>query len=87
MVAWLVGPQALASERTYTLRTLPRGVVRGVRDALLRGDWSGLGRAGAIILGLAMTGLGFLGGRITTVKAARKRGWSEGQMVVTLEAS
>lgn len=87
VVSWLVGPQALASERTYTLRTLPRGVVRGLGDALLRGDRSGLERAGAIILGLTMTGLGYLGGRIATVQAARKRGWYEQRAVATLEAS
>jgi glucosyl-dolichyl phosphate glucuronosyltransferase len=48
----------LASERRYTTRTLPAGVVRGVSDAA-RGDSSGLGRAGAIIAGLAATAAGY----------------------------
>ena len=42
----------LSSERHYTTRTLPRGVVRGLGD-LMQGDRSGLGRAGAIVTGLS----------------------------------
>jgi len=51
----------LATERAYTFRTLPRGVVRGVTDAV-RGDVSGLGRSGAIVTGLSMTTAGYLVG-------------------------
>ena len=58
------GP-GLASERTYTLRTLPSGVGRGLRDAL-RGDIAGLGRAFAIVAGLAMTTAGYLVGSLAT---------------------
>lgn len=58
----------LASERTYATRTLPLGVVRGVRDAL-RGDLHGLRRAGAIVAGLAITTAGFVRGTV-----ARRRG-------------
>jgi glycosyltransferase involved in cell wall biosynthesis len=50
--------EGLASERRYTTRVLPRGVARGVAD-LLRGDASGLGRAGAIVTGLAATAAGY----------------------------
>ena len=50
----------LASERTYTLKTLPRGIARGLTDAILRGDLMGLARAGAIVAGLAYTIAGYL---------------------------
>lgn len=58
------GP-GLASERTYTLRTLPTGVGRGLLDAL-RGDVSGLGRAAAIVVGLAVTTVGYVVGTAVT---------------------
>jgi glucosyl-dolichyl phosphate glucuronosyltransferase len=54
---------ALASERTYATRTLPAGVLRGLRDAL-RGDLAGLRRAAAIVVGLAITTAGFARGTI-----------------------
>jgi hypothetical protein len=54
---------ALESERTYVTRTLPAGVVHGVRDAL-RGDIGGLGRAGAIVTGLALAVGGYVRGRL-----------------------
>jgi glycosyltransferase involved in cell wall biosynthesis len=54
-LAQLVGTQSgLSSERSYVRRTLPLGVLRGLGDAL-RGDFAGLGRAGAIVTGLATT--------------------------------
>lgn len=55
--------RGLASERDYTLRTLPRGVARGFGDALLRRDPSGLLRAGAVVAGLAITVAGYLMGK------------------------
>ncbi|MCU0490145.1 MAG: glycosyltransferase family 2 protein [Chloroflexaceae bacterium] len=64
LVSHLVGAQrGLASERAYTLRTLPVGVLRGLGAALLRGDSGGLGRAGAIVVGLATTALSYLAAR------------------------
>lgn len=54
---------ALASERTYVTRTLPRGVALGLRQAL-RGDIGGLGRAGAIVIGLGLTVAGYVRGRL-----------------------
>jgi GT2 family glycosyltransferase len=54
---------ALSSERSYTLRTLPRGVARGLADGA-RGDLHGLLRAGAIVAGLAMTTAGFVRGSL-----------------------
>ncbi len=62
VVSRLVGPgDALSTERGYILRTLPRGVARGVSDAF-RDDASGLARAGAIVAGLTITALGYAGG-------------------------
>jgi GT2 family glycosyltransferase len=51
---------ALATERTYVSRTLPRGVLAGLSDAC-RGDLAGVGRAARIILGLVSTVAGFVG--------------------------
>ena len=59
--------EALSSEWTYTLRTLPGGVARGLADAL-RGDAAGLQRAGAIIAGLALTAAGYLRGRMAVAR-------------------
>jgi glycosyltransferase involved in cell wall biosynthesis len=58
-----LGARALTSEGRYTTRTLPAGVVCGLRDAV-RGDLSGLVRAGAIVAGLAFTTTGFLVGSV-----------------------
>jgi glucosyl-dolichyl phosphate glucuronosyltransferase len=65
LVSRHVGSDAgLASERAYVLRTVPRGVARGLGDALLRGDLWGLSRAAAIVGGLAVTGAGFVVGSV-----------------------
>ena len=57
-----VGAEAgLSSERAYTTKTLPAGVLRGLTDAI-RGDVGGLGRAGAIVVGLAYTAAGYCAG-------------------------
>lgn len=65
IIAKLVGAQdGLSSERTYTLRTLPTGVIRGIKDAIVRKDLTGLGRAGAIIGGLSLTATGYIVGTI-----------------------
>jgi glucosyl-dolichyl phosphate glucuronosyltransferase len=53
---------SLASERAYTLRILPRGVLRGLTDTLMRHDPAGLARAAAIAVGLALTTAGYLAG-------------------------
>jgi len=52
----------LATERSYTLHTLSRGVLRGLGDTLLRRDPSGIGRASAIVVGLLTTTTGYLVG-------------------------
>lgn len=64
VVVKLVGSNSgLSSERSYTFRTLPLGVLRGLGDAL-RGRRGGLGRACAIVAGLAITTLGYLVGSV-----------------------
>lgn len=61
-----VGAQGgLASERSYTLHTLPRGVWKGLTDAILRRDITGLQRAGAIVAGLFITTSGYVVGTIS----------------------
>ena len=60
LVARYVGAGAgLSSERSYTLKTLPQGVLRGLSDAVLRRDRMGLARAGAIVAGLVITTAGY----------------------------
>jgi glucosyl-dolichyl phosphate glucuronosyltransferase len=61
----------LAAERSYTTRTLPLGVARGVAD-VFRGDVRGLGRAAAIITGLAVTSAGYLGTKAAATIVAQK---------------
>jgi glycosyltransferase involved in cell wall biosynthesis len=61
---------SLASERTYTLRILPRGVTRGMADGLFHHDPAGLARAGAIVAGLVVTTAGYLIGS-TLLQVAR----------------
>ncbi|MCZ7461232.1 glycosyltransferase family 2 protein [Streptomyces sp. WMMC940] len=50
--------KGLETERRYTTRVLPAGVVRGLRDALL-GRPGGAGRAGAILAGVATAAAGY----------------------------
>lgn len=52
----------LESERAYTFRTLPAGVVGNVGRAVRHLDLSGLGRAGAIVAGLCFTTAGYVVG-------------------------
>ncbi|HWO84681.1 MAG TPA: glycosyltransferase [Solirubrobacterales bacterium] len=49
----------LSSERSYVRRTLPLGLLGGLRDTL-RGDAGGLGRATMILVGLAATSVDYL---------------------------
>ena len=53
----------LSTESSYATRTLPLGVARGVAD-VFRGDIGGIGRAGAIIIGLGMTTAGYMWGKL-----------------------
>jgi O-antigen biosynthesis protein len=61
---------ALASERDYLRRALPRALAADVRTTLA-GDAAGLRRAGAIVAGTLLTGVGYLLERASSpVKAA-----------------
>ena len=63
-VSRLTDPRAaLASERAYALRTLPRGAARGMADAVRRGQLGGIARALAIGAGLTITTAGYAVGR------------------------
>jgi GT2 family glycosyltransferase len=55
----------LSSEWMYTLRTLPLGVLKDLADVLRHGDIQGFSRAGAILVGLAVTVMGYLKGRLS----------------------
>lgn len=54
---------ALSSEQSYVLRTLPLGFLRGLVQGV-RGDLGGFARAGAIVMGLVITTLGYVRGRL-----------------------
>ena len=54
----------LRSERAYTLRTLPLGVMRGLVEALVGREPAGMARAGAIVAGLAITTAGYVVGQM-----------------------
>jgi glucosyl-dolichyl phosphate glucuronosyltransferase len=59
MVTARVGiSDGLATERRYTTRTLPVAIARAMSD-LLHGDWSGFGRASAIIVGFSAAAAGY----------------------------
>jgi len=56
---------SLSSERTYTLKILPLGIARGIADCFIRRDLTGLQRAGAILVGLATTTIGYIIGALS----------------------
>ena len=63
LISKIVGQKdGLASERTHALITLPKGVMTGIGDAVIRGDRDGLKRAGAIVAGLMITTAGYIRG-------------------------
>jgi hypothetical protein len=55
---------ALSAEISYVIRVLPHGVFRALADVVRRGDLAGLGRAGAIMLGLAAAVSGYAAGML-----------------------
>lgn len=66
MVSRFTGAKdGLASERSYIIKTLPEGAIRGLGDAFIRSDFSGMARAAAILVGLAITTIGYIVGKIT----------------------
>jgi GT2 family glycosyltransferase len=75
LVSRLAGAdQALDSERRYVLKTLPRGVARGLW-ALVRGDLSGGARAWAIVEGTVLTTVSYAwtSARLTAERLTGKR--------------
>jgi glycosyltransferase involved in cell wall biosynthesis len=73
LVTRSVGTESgLASEWSYSTVTLPMGVLHGLGRAV-RGDVSGLLSAGAIIIGLAYTTVGYVVG-VASGMWARRRG-------------
>ena len=59
-VAQLVGTDdGLSSERAYTLRVLPSGVLRNLYRGLRRREWAGFLRSGAIVAGFGITAIGY----------------------------
>jgi GT2 family glycosyltransferase len=72
-VTRLVGAsQALRSERSYIVKTLPGGVVKAVSQRF-KGDGAGFARAGAILAGLAITSAGYLIGTVEVWTTRRSR--------------
>jgi len=64
-VAKYVGAKdGLATERTYIVRTLLRGIIRGVRDGILHFDIANFAQAAAIAAGLIITVAGYSRGII-----------------------
>ncbi len=83
-IARFVGTRdGLATERSYTMRTLPQGVLRGLGDTLLHRDISGVARSFAIILGLLTTTTGYLVGSTQQQIAQWKRSSTQPQAVAT----
>jgi glucosyl-dolichyl phosphate glucuronosyltransferase len=72
VVAYAGSADGLASERSYTLRTLPSGVLRGVADTLSRRDIAGVARAFVIVAGLLMTTIGYAVGRVRERSDSRR---------------
>ena len=71
-LAQLVGSRiGLSSERIYTLRTLPSGMVLGLYDTVAHRNWRGIARASAILVGLLSTTMGYLVASVAPGKAAK----------------
>ena len=72
LVTALVGSgAALAAERSYVARVLPRGFCQGLGDAIA-GDLSGFVRATRIVAGLSFTTAGYASGRWAAARASRR---------------
>ena len=66
------GGSALSSERTYVLRILPGGILRGLHD-FLRGDPAGIVRAWRIVEGTLLTTASYVAMRLRLAGRARGR--------------
>jgi GT2 family glycosyltransferase len=56
----------LSSERNYIYRALSAGILRNIACLVVRGDWQGLVRAFAIIVGLLITVVGYMVGTVSS---------------------
>ena len=66
LVADSVGSKdGLSSEHIYVRRILPLGFLLGIKESLTHTNMGGFFRAGTILMGLAMTVLGYLSGKIS----------------------
>lgn len=69
LVTHIVGSNdGLSSERTYTFKTLPLGILRGIADTLTLRDKAGVLRSFAIISGLFITTYGYIKGKLADKK-------------------
>jgi hypothetical protein len=71
IVGFLGAQDGLAAERAYTMRTLPKGVLRGLGDTLFAGDVAGVARSFSILLGLAATVAGYVHGKLAARGSSR----------------
>jgi O-antigen/teichoic acid export membrane protein len=63
--------RSLASERAYVAQTLTRSVAQNLGDVGRRMDPAGMGRAGAVALGLGCAGAGYARGRLSNALGAQ----------------
>jgi glycosyltransferase involved in cell wall biosynthesis len=73
VVHYVGARHGLASERTYTLRALPKGMLQGCADGVFHLDASGFLRAGTIVAGLMITAAGYVVGTISRHVVLRTR--------------
>jgi glucosyl-dolichyl phosphate glucuronosyltransferase len=74
LTALLKSRGALGTERSYVLRALSTGFMRGVADFLFRLETNGLKRSAAIVLGLTSAATGYLAGKLwSPVQAPPRR--------------
>lgn len=64
---------SLSAESTYTLQTLPAGVVRNLNEIILHRRWASFARASAIVLGLGTTATGYMIGKCMPLKTVEAR--------------
>ncbi|MGH9223134.1 MAG: glycosyltransferase family 2 protein [Acidimicrobiales bacterium] len=60
---------ALSTERSYVARTLPRGMARGIKDAVVDREFEALGRTGSIAAGVVVAAAGYAGEALRKGKA------------------
>ena len=73
VVQYVGAKNGLASERAYTFRALPKGILQGFTDGVFHLDVSGFLRAGTIVGGLMITTAGYLVGTISRLSVLRSR--------------